>query len=237
MSIKSVGTTNSIATNLTKVATGFCFAAVLATPAFADESKWSQEIGYYLIDPNEDSSEISGPLLPPDTAADVDDGGALIFTTTYHYSDNLSFEFFYGDYNELDILADGSISGLGKVGTMEYLAPTLMANWTFGSKQWPVRPYLGLGINAMLYDNEEANSTLEGALGGPTEVDIDDTVGLAWTLGLTADITHRIYVTASYVEIGTDTTATLTTSAVGTRRKVDLDATLEIMYLNFGYRF
>lgn len=200
-------------------------------------SKWSQEVGYYKIAPDENSSAISGPGMPPATAVDVEDGSSYLFSTTYHHNNNLSVEFFYGGWNELDAAADGSISGLGNIGTFEYLAPTVTVNWTFGNDAWALRPHLGLGINRMIYGQEKANGVLEGALGGSTEIEIDDTWGAVFTAGLTWHFTKRLYATASYVVINSDTTATLTTEAVGTVRTVDLDTDLKISYLNFGYRF
>lgn len=231
----------SIANKL-RLTTAFSL-TVLATlgssNSVADEAryKWSQEVGYYLINPDADSSELSGPGLPPGTAAEVDNGGSYLLTTTYHHSNNLSFEFVYSGWNELDVSAAGSIAGLGKIGSIEYLAPTLVANWTFGDDSWVARPYLGIGINRMIYDHESANDTLNAALGGPTDISVDDTWGAVFTAGLTANISERICVTAAYVLITSDTTATLTTDTVGTKRKVDLDADLNIGYLTIGYRF
>lgn len=198
---------------------------------------WSQEVGYYTIRPDVDSSEVSGPGLPPDTAVNVEDGESFVLTTTYHYNNNLSFEFFYSTWKELDVTAAGSIASLGEIGSIEYLAPTVMANWTFGGRNWVVRPYLGIGINRMIYGNEQANSTLEAALGGSTDVELEDTWGAVFTGGLTYDITDQVYVSAAYVQIKTDTQATLTTDAVGTQRTVDLDTDLRISYLNVGYHF
>lgn len=205
--------------------------------AVAQEYKWSQELGYYSIVPDVSSSEISGPGLPPATAIDVDDGGSFLLTTTYHHTGNLSYEFFYSTPLELDAEAAGSIEVFGDIGTFEYLAPTLIANWTFGNSSWALRPYVGLGINRMIYTSEEANATLNGALGGATSLDIEDTWGVAATLGLTWNISDRWYLTGSYVLIPTDPTITISTPDVGTVRTVELDVDLDVAYLNLGYRF
>lgn len=223
----------------TLVVSASFFISLYTVEVAADEAayRWSQEVGYYTVDPNVSSSEISGPGLPPATAVDVDDGGTYVFTTTYHHSDNLSIEFFYSGWYELDAVADGSIAGLGEIGTFEYLAPTLMINWTFGDDAWLVRPHIGVGINRMLYGHEHSNVALDTALGGPTEVSLENTWGAAFTAGITTNFSKRIYLTASYVQIESDTNAVITTDAVGTRRAVDLDTDLKIAYLNIGYRF
>lgn len=209
----------------------------MSTPLNLSLTIQNKEVGYYTVSPSVDSSGISGPGLPPATAVDVDDGDSYLLTTTYHHNDNLSFEFFYSGWNELDVFADGSIAGLGEVGSFEYLAPTLMANWSFGDDSWLVRPHVSIGINRMLYGQEKSNATLDAALGGATDIRLENTWGAAFSAGITASITERVYLTAAYVQILTDTNAIITTDAVGTRRTVDLDTDLNIGYLHIGYRF
>ena len=98
-----------------------------------------------------------------------------------------------------------------------------------------VRPYVGAGINYTLFSNESADSELE-ALVGDTDIDLDDSVGLALVGGVDVDINQDWFFNASLWYIDIETTAELETALAGDL-EVDVDVDPWVVMVGVGTSF
>ncbi|MBL0285521.1 MAG: hypothetical protein IPQ01_17515 [Zoogloea sp.] len=97
------------------------------------------------IIPQVRSGDLSAPSFPG-TKIDVEEAGAPIFTLSYMVTDSFSVEFYAGLGYKHDVVGDGAIAGVGKIGSVQQISPTLFAQYRFLSANSMVRPYVGLGL-------------------------------------------------------------------------------------------
>jgi outer membrane protein len=202
----------------------------IASPASADSfvPHWSVDIGYVELAPNDKSSEISGPGLPPGNGVNVRSASTIVGSVAYHYSKNISLQFYVAPPIAYDV---------GKIAEVDVLLPTLFVNYTFDSILDKVKPYVGIGLNYTTFLSESPTPVLNGAFGGETDIKADDSFGVALQAGLGIDLNEKWYLNVGYVWINVDSTVELTTEAVGTFRTVDIDIDPSGGYLRVGYRF
>lgn len=200
-------------------------------------SRWSVDLGYLYLKPNDSSSEISGPGLPPGNGVDITSTQGLLGSINYHQSDTISYQVFFGTPIDFDINADAAIGGLGTLATTDALFPTITVNYSFNDVIPHVKPFIGAGFNYTRFINSEPTAILEASLGGPTEIDIDDSFGIALQAGFTVEVNEHCFVKAAFLWVDIDSTGELSTAAVGTVRTVDVELDPSGGYLLVGYRF
>ncbi len=160
--------------------------------------------------PNDDSGEVE---LLSDTGVEVDDGSSLAITLTYMYTDNIGFSVLGALPFEHDIKGDkGAIDGVD-AGTIEHLPPTFTVEYYFQPDS-DVRPNVGAGINYTIFSEEDADSELEGVV-GDTDIDLDDSAGLAVVAGVDIDINEDWFFNGSLWYIDIETDADLETALAG----------------------
>ncbi|NJN48361.1 MAG: outer membrane beta-barrel protein [Candidatus Competibacteraceae bacterium] len=207
-------------------------ATLIATPAFAlQQGDWLVRVGPAWVLPNDDSGSVSGI---PGSEVSVDDDVTLGFTIGYMMTDNLALELLGVIPAQHDINGEGSIGVLGRIGDTKVLPPTLSIQYHF-MPQAQIRPYVGAGINYTLFFDEDTSSRLENALGGKTDLELDDSWGLAAQAGVDVVFKDNWFanLTAWYVDIETE--ATLKTN--GVKRKVDVDIDPWVLMLSVGTSF
>jgi len=207
-------------------------ACLLPLPAAAQgEGDVLLRFGAASVMPNDDSGEVK-PL--DGTGVEVKDGSSLAFTVTYMLTDNVGLELLGALPFEHDIKGNkGAIDGVD-VGTIEHLPPTFVAQYYFQPAS-NVRPYVGGGINYTIFSNEEADSELENIV-GETDIDLDDSVGLAVVGGVDVDINQDWYFNASLWYIDIETKAKLDTAGAGDL-EVDVDVDPWVVMLGVGTTF
>ncbi len=132
-----------------------------------------------------------------------------------------------------DLHGTGTLAGLGKVADLMALPPTLTLQYHF-NPNGRLRPYAGVGVNYTIFYNEDASSSLTGAV-GPTAVDVDNSFGVAFQLGVDFALTDRWFLNADVKYIQIDTTATLNSG--GTINTVDVDLDPVVAGIGVGMRF
>ncbi|MDJ0995481.1 MAG: OmpW family outer membrane protein [Dinoroseobacter sp.] len=175
-------------------------AAVVATavPAVAQSAgDYMFGFGVGYVDPKSDNLDLGGG-----TNLQVDSGTSLTFTAEYYYTDNLAVELLLATPFSHDI----SVDGVGKIGDTKHLPPTLSLNYHFNDIG-AFRPFVGIGIN---YTNFFEESSSLGKL------QLDDSWGLAATLGFEYDISESgaLRFDVRYIDIETD--AKLNGTSIGT---------------------
>jgi len=217
------------------VSAAFGALALAATPAMAqDAGTVLVKIGYNQIIPEVSSGDLSAPSMPG-TKIDVKEAGAPILTLTYMYTSNISFELYAGLPYEHDIVGDGAIKGVGKIGSTKQVSPTLFAQYRFLEKESMVRPYVGLGLTYGYFYGEEGSAALTALTnpgGDPTLVEVDDAWGISPQIGATVKIDRNWFVDLAVVKSFIKTTSHLSTGQ-------SIETKLDPMAVNLsvGYRF
>lgn len=189
--------------------------ALAATGAAQAQSAgdWLFKVGVNQISPKVSSGALSPPALA-DSRIDVKASTSLIATAAYMWTDHASFELFGGLPYRHEIVGTGAIAGIGKLGVVKQISPTLMAQYRFGEPQATLRPYVGLGLTYAYFYGSEGSAALTGVTnpgGPPTTQQVDSKWAPAFQLGATVRIDERWFVDAALVKVPLKTTTTLST--------------------------
>lgn len=195
---------------------------------------WMVKGGVNRIEPHVASGNLSAPSLP-NSQVDVESATAAILTGAYMVTDEVSLEFFAGLPYKHDIVGAGSLSGVGKIGSVKQVSPTLFAQYRFLPASSALRPYLGLGLTYAYFYGEEGSGTLTSLTnpgGSPTQMSIDSAFGASAQLGLTFQINERWYLDGSVIKTYLKNKTTLSTG-----QSIDTRLDPVSTNLSIGYRF
>ncbi|MEM9838738.1 MAG: OmpW family protein [Pseudomonadota bacterium] len=211
-------------------------AAALATTALAPISA-AAEAGDFLIRgriigvlPNDDASGIMPAF--PGGSVEVDNAFVPEVDFTYFFTNNIAAELILAT-SPHDINGTGDIGGLGQVGEVWVLPPTLTVQYHF-NPSGPIRPYVGAGINYTIFYGEDTTSSLNDAI-GQTSLDVDPSLGWAVQAGVDYDITEKWFANVDVKYINIETEAILRTGVAA--NKVDLDINPLVVGIGVGRRF
>lgn len=94
---------------------------------------------------------------------------------------------------------DVNLAGVGNIGTIKHLPPTLMAQYHFGELEQRTRPYVGLGVNY----TRITDSNLAAA---GTALDVKrDSFGLAIQAGVDIQLKENLFLNFDYKYVGIKT--------------------------------
>ncbi|EAQ64687.1 outer membrane protein OmpW, putative [Marinomonas sp. MED121] len=173
--------------------------------------------GLASVMPNESSDNVlnTGEL-------ELSDNTQLGLTLTYMLTDNWGMELLAATPFTHNVRTDG----LGKIAEVTHLPPTFMGQYYFGESDSQYRPYVGAGLNYTTFFEEEGFGTLDG-----TNVELDDSFGLAVQVGLDVEVTEDWFVNASFWYMDIDTEVETT---VGT---FDAEIDPYVVMVGMGYTF
>jgi outer membrane protein len=205
-------------------------AVAAATPAAAAQGDWLVRLRGIVVDPQSSS----GPVLPafPDGGVSVNTVVVPELDFTYMATDNIGFELILAT-SKNNINGTGSLEPVGTLATTWVLPPTLTAQYHFAPAA-KVRPYVGVGINWTIYYSSGASDALVSAV-GPTEVDLSNSVGVAFQGGIDIDISPKVFLNFDIKYITMGTNATLTSGALV--NTVDVDINPLVFGFGIGTRF
>lgn len=209
--------------------------AVLAgaqTGAFAEDDTWFVRVRGIAVAPHDDSSLVSVNGAPlAGSGVGVDTAFVPELDITYKFTPHIGAELILAT-SQHNVLAQGSLEGLGEVIDTWVLPPTLTLQYHF-NPEGQFRPYVGAGVNYTVFYSEEVNGGLDAP--GAT-VDIDPSWGYALQVGADYEFADRWFLNLDlkYIDIGTD--ANFLNSAVGAA-SVDVDIDPFVVGFGVGYRF
>lgn len=211
---------------LNKAALGTALVSSLASmPLMAYETgDFIARVGWAHLAPNDDADDFSGI---PGTTVSVDDSDTLGITFTYMLTGNLGLGVLGVWPFNVDIKGDeGALAGTGKVAKTKVLPPTVTLQYHFNSGS-KLHPYVGAGINYTYFWDENTNGALNG-----TQLDLDDSWGLAAEAGMDYDIGNDTLISAQvwYVQISTEADSSLA-------GKADVDIDPWVFMLGIGKKF
>lgn len=174
-----------------------------------------------------------GAVLPDGDGLDTglgkveaDDAYSITLTGVYMITDQFAVELLASYFWTHDIELDGA-----KIGETKQLPPTLSVQWytpSFGAFQ----PYLGVGVNYTIFFQEKITDPGAATALGGDYLRLDDSVGIAFQVGLDYDINENWLVNFDLRWIDIETDATTSAGSIGT---VEIDP--YVVSLNVGYRF
>ncbi|MDX5374148.1 MAG: outer membrane beta-barrel protein [Pseudomonadaceae bacterium] len=201
--------------------------------------------GAATVDPQEDSSTLNVSPLGKvgGTSAGVDSDTQLGLTGTYMLTDHVGIELLAATPFQHTVSVKGlnsalGMSGLdGKLADIKHLPPTLSVQYYPLAPESRLQPYVGAGLNYTLFFDEDLTSERKGQ--GFSDLELDDSMGLALQAGVDYMLTDNILVNAAVWYIDIDTTATVDGPAAlgATRTKVDVDIDPWVYMVGLGYKF
>lgn len=222
-------------------------ASLLSAVAFAPTAQ-ALEAGDFLvylrlinIDPtgggdNVTSSAVGGTV--PNTETEVEDDATLDISFTYMLTRNVGIGVLGDITSKHDVYSDGStLQALapGKIISSRVLPPAVFLSYHF-APQAAVRPYAALGVNYAHFYNESATDSLENGLGGISNLDIDDSWGLAAQVGVDIDLGNDWSLNFDLKYMGIETTASFDSGALG-HVETDVDINPVVYGIGIGKRF
>ena len=185
--------------------------------------------GLYLA-PQDSGGRVKPDLTTGSAGADDDSLPEIDFT--YMLTDHLGLELILAT-SQNNLVGKEGLANLGVIADTRILPPTLTLQFhPFPKSRF--RPYVGIGVNYTIFYDEESTASLVNTL-GETNVDIDDSFGLAAQAGIDIQITDRWFLNFDFKWVEIEANITLTSG--GTKRTVDVDLDPFIWGIGVGWKF
>lgn len=195
---------------------------------------WMLKGGFNGIAPQVKSGDLSPPGLPG-SQIDVKSANSLIASATYMLTDHVSFETFIGLPYRHDVVGDGALSGVGKIGSVKQVSPTIFAQYRFLAANAALRPYVGVGLTYAHFYGEEGSGALTALTnpgGPPTRLSSESAFGVTLQGGLTVRLNGPWYldvmISKSFIKNSTH---------LSTGQSVDTKLDPVSTGLSIGYQF
>ncbi|MEL0083949.1 MAG: OmpW family outer membrane protein [Gammaproteobacteria bacterium] len=209
-------------------------AALISTPVTAYEAgDWLVRGRIISVSPDESSntltSSVAGNL---GTRVGVDTNIVPEVDFTYMLSRHWGVELILASSQHQ--LKDKGL-GLGNIAEVRTLPPTLTLQYHFRPDR-KYQPYAGIGINYTLFFDEDESSSLKTAGGGKADVDLDESIGIAFQVGMDVALDKDWFMNfdVKYIDMSTD--ASITTTALG-KLTIDVDIDPWVYGIGIGRRF
>ncbi len=180
-------------------------------------------VGATLISPDVTSGDLTAPSFAG-TKADIRSNAQPTAGLTWFWTDNVSLDLPLAAGFQHDVVGDGAIAGVGKLGHVKALPITLLAQYRFGTASSALRPYLGLGPTYAKFYKARSTATLTALTGGtpddPTTLSMKSTWALTAQAGLSWRLSGRWGLDIAVLKTALETTATLSTGQT-LKAKVD----------------
>jgi len=170
-------------------------------------------LGWNKIMPKVKSDDLTPPSLPG-SKIDIKSASALFATVTYMITPDFSVEALGGLPYKHDIEGAGSVSGVGKIGTIHQISPTVLLQYRFLAADGPFRPYIGAGPTFAKFYGTKGSAALTAVTnpgGPPTTVGGDTEWGTTLQAGGNYKIDKHWFLDAAVLKTFISTKATLST--------------------------
>ena len=189
-----------------------CISFVISAQAY-EAGDLILRAGAVTVAPNTNAStpELNGANLYG-ASVDVNSDTQLGLTAVYMFTPEIGLELLAATPFTHNIRGDkttASYLGTSDLGSTKQLPPTLSVQYYFNNSS-PATPYLGVGLNYLIFWDENAGSALNTTLGGDVGLNLDNSWGLAVQGGLDFDLGNNWLLNASVWYIDMDTNATYT---------------------------
>lgn len=218
--------------------------SLMAAAVMSAQQAYSYEAGDWLVrggattvDPKSDSdnAEIVGVGSVPG-GVKVGDDTQLGVAVAYMLTSNVAVELLAATPFEHDIAGTGALAGVD-VGSTKHLPPTLTVQYYPLDAKSAVQPYVGIGVNYTTFFSEDTSSDMVAVGGSDSDLELDDSVGLALQVGVDFAINENWFANVAVWNIDIETDAEVKYDN-GTRIKVD-DVQIDpwVYNIGIGYKF
>lgn len=163
-----------------------------------EKGDWLWRFGASTVDPKSDNHPVVG----------VDSASSFTTNIAWMFTDHFSVEVLAAYPFEHDITLNGT-NGT-KVASTKHLPPTVSVQYHFMPDR-TFKPYIGAGINYTTFFNTKTYGALAG-----TDLDLDDSFGLAGEIGADIILNDTWFLNASFRYIDIETDAKLDGAKLGT---------------------
>ncbi|HEY0063987.1 MAG TPA: OmpW family outer membrane protein [Telluria sp.] len=208
--------------------------AVAQGAAAQAAGQWTVKGGLGKITPKVTSGDVSAPALPGSKGA-VSADTKPIFAVTYGLTDNISLELDLGLPYKHEISGAGAIEGVGVIGTVKSLPPTLFAHYRFFKPDAQFRPYAGLGATYAYFASETGSgrlTTLSDIGGPPTTFSIKNKLAPTLQIGVVWALNERWFIDGNISKTWLKTKVSFSS---GQTQDMQLDP--QAVTLGVGYKF
>ncbi|MCJ0765871.1 OmpW/AlkL family protein [Variovorax terrae] len=223
-------------------------ALALAGLSTAASAQNTVRIGYSHVEPHSSASDATGPFLlgpPSGVSLSVKNQDTLFLSFAHSFNNNMEVELALGYPPTHDVTAQlnpaivpayivSSFQGQ-VIAKVRQVAPTLFFNYKFGEPQSAWRPFVGLGINYTRFDKRESTATGNALNGGPTDISLSDSWGLAAQAGVSYRFSDKWTLNAAVATARVKTHLTATTA--GAARNIDIRFRPTVLTFSVGYDF
>ena len=171
------------------------------------------KLGWNKIMPKVKSDDLTAPSLPG-SQIDIKSASALFFTAAYMITDDISVEALGGLPYKHDIVGAGAVAGVGQIGSIHQISPTLLLQYRFMAADAALRPYVGAGPTFAKFYGSKGSAELTAVTnpgGPPTTIGGDTEWGGTVQAGANYKIDKHWFVDAAVLKTFISTTATLST--------------------------
>ena len=227
--------TNTLAVLLAAGASALAAGAAQAQVA----GTMSLKLGVNQITPHVTSDDLTAPALPG-SKIDIKSASSLLLTATYSFTDAVTLELLAGLPYKHDIVGAGAIAGVGKIGSIQQISPTLVLQYRLLGAESTFRPYVGAGLTYAMFYGSEGSATLTALTnpgGQPTLIGSDKSMGYTVQLGGTVKIDSHWYADISVLKTYVATTAPIDTAPVNNGQSIHAKLDPMSANLSIGYRF
>jgi len=171
------------------------------------------KLGWNKIMPKVKSDDLTAPSLPG-SQIDIKSASALFFTAAYMITDDISVEALGGLPYKHDIVGAGAVAGVGQIGSIHQISPTLLLQYRFMAADAALRPYVGAGPTFAKFYGSKGSAELTAVTnpgGPPTTIGGDTEWGGTVQAGANYKIDKHWFVDAAVLKTFISTKATLST--------------------------
>ncbi len=155
---------------------------------------WMLRAGVTSIAPQVSSGDLS-PVSWAGTRVDINSATQLGGGVTYMYTDHLAVDVPLALPFTHDIMGDGAIKGVGKIGETKALPITVFAQYRFMDANAKFRPYVGLGATYAKFFKAKGTATLSALTGGsPTSLSIESKLAPSFEGGVAMPLNDKWFV-------------------------------------------
>lgn len=187
---------------------------VSGTAAAQQAGSTLARIGVTKIQPDVESGDLTPPSFAG-TKADIEADTQLTAGLTYMVSDHLAIDLPLSAGFKHDIVGDGAIGGVGKIGEVKALPITLLAQWRFLGADAPLRPYVGFGPTYAKFYKARSTAVLTALTGGspanPTTLAVESKWAATAQVGASLMLSPRWFADVSLQKTRLKTRTTLST--------------------------
>ncbi|MES1163834.1 MAG: OmpW family outer membrane protein [Rhizobacter sp.] len=216
-----------------------CAAVVTALAAGSAQAQVAGSLmlraGATQIKPNVDSGDLSAPALPH-SQADIRSDTQFSAGLTYMLTDSIAIDLPLALPFKHEIVGDGAMAGVGKIGEVRALPITVMGQYRFLDAKSAFRPYVGAGLTYAKFYKAKSTAALSALTGGtpanPTTLSVDSKLAATVQIGASYAFDAHWFVDATVLHTFLKTRTTLSNG-----QTLDTKINPDTFALSVGYTF